>query len=157
MFKPIALLLGILFKTAESSNIVNSRFYQYIGQSREHDLPLSSATREELRSAMNHKACDTVDVPTNQVEFRMYHSHGDGWHGNWYDVSLDGVLVATGALRYTQNGFGKDILHLVPGCYDVFVSGAGDATYKAISFDFGDLSGKGYGSYTGVSVGGAEC
>jgi hypothetical protein len=83
----------------------------------------------------------------------MYDSYGDGWNGSTYTISSGGATVATGGLL--GGSFGSDTLCLVDGCYDITVGGG--SWTSEVSFDFGSLVGAGVGSYTDISIGGANC
>jgi len=110
--------------------------------------------------AWNYDAAATIDdgscqypCTDNEVTFEMMDSYGDGWNGNTYDVSIGGVSVATGGL--TSGYFGTDTLCLPAGCYDVTVGGG---SYPSeVSFNFASLVGAATGTYTNVSIGGANC
>ena len=94
-----------------------------------------------------------ISCSDNLVNFEMFDSYGDGWNGSTYDVSIGGVSVATGGL--TSGYFATDTLCLPTGCYDVTVGGG--SFLSEVSFNFASLVGAAAGTYTDVSVGGANC
>jgi len=83
----------------------------------------------------------------------MIDSYGDGWNGATYTLSTGGAAVASGTLA--SGSYGADTLCLAVGCYDITVTGG---SYPSeVSFNFGSVVGGTPGTYTDISVGGAQC
>jgi hypothetical protein len=89
----------------------------------------------------------------NTAVVEMIDSYGDGWNGATYTLSTGGAAVATGTL--SSGSYGADTLCLATGCYDIVVTGG---SYPSeVSFNFGSVVGGTPGTYTDISVGGAQC
>jgi hypothetical protein len=77
------------------------------------------------------------------ITIDMADSFGDGWNGATYNISLDGVSVATGALADGEAG--SDALCLADGCgYDITVGGGSfdtEITWTLNGVDGGSVSG----------------
>jgi hypothetical protein len=107
----------------------------------------------------NYNSAATVDdgscagCTANTAVVEMIDSYGDGWNGATYTLSTGGAAVATGTL--SSGSYGADTLCLATGCYDIVVTGG---SYPSeVSFNFGSVVGGTPGTYTDISVGGAQC
>jgi hypothetical protein len=84
----------------------------------------------------------------NCITLDMNDSFGDGWNGATYEITLDGVSVATGDIDSAQSGdgssFGTDVLCLADGCYEITVAGGtfeSEITWTLNGVDGGSVSG----------------
>lgn len=107
-------------------------------------------TTQMTYDTVSSNACFCED---NYILFYGYDSYGDGWQGNTYSISMDGVEVASGGLDNGDEFI--DELCLPTGCYSVEVGGG--IWTEEVSFDFGSLEDAVAGSYSYVAVGDTTC
>jgi len=90
-------------------------------------------------------ACDdgSCCFDPNCITIEMFDSFGDGWNGATYDITLDGVSVASGTLE--DGEMGSDALCLADGCgYEITVGGGDydtEITWTLNGVDGGSVSG----------------
>ena len=93
----------------------------------------------------SNAACDdgSCCFDPNCITIDMADSYGDGWNGATYNISFDGVSVATGSLA--DGSEGSDALCLADGCeYEITVGGGSwdsEITWTLNGVDGGSVSG----------------
>jgi hypothetical protein len=123
-------------------------------------------------AACNYDASATIDDASccddNCVTIQMSDLFGDTWNGANYQIfTIDGTLVATGALETAQvgDGFstGTDVICLADGCYYISVPGGffpGEVSWILFGINGAPLSGGGNAGLDGdliFSVGAGAC